>query len=138
MKTEIRRVSAPETYALRHAVLWPDKPLAHVHIPEDEQGLHFGAFRDGELVSVVSLFVLGEEARFRKFATRSDQQGQGIGSTLLRHLMGEAAQSGARQLWCDARAESADFYRRFGFQEEGERFYKGPIAYVRMSRALTG
>ena len=136
MDAEIRRISAPETYALRHAVLWPDKPLAYVHIPEDEHGLHFGAFRAGELVSVVSLFVTGAEARFRKFATHPDQQGRGIGSALLRHLMQEAARLGARRLWCDARADAADFYRKFDFTAEGETFYKGPVPYVRMSRAL--
>jgi GNAT superfamily N-acetyltransferase len=136
MNAIIRRISAPDTYALRHAVLWPDKPLAYVHIPEDEQGLHFGAFLADELVSVVSLFVTGADARFRKFATRPDQQGLGIGSALLRHLIREATQLGARRLWCDARADAADFYRKFNFAVEGEAFYKGSIPYVRMSRAL--
>lgn len=138
METDIRPVSAPETYALRHAVLWPDKPLAYVHIPEDNQGLHFGAFRTGELVGVVSLFVIGEEARFRKFATRPDQQGRGVGTALLMHVISEATRLGARRLWCDARTESTGFYHRFGFQEEGNTFFKDSIPYVRMTRNLPG
>ena len=89
-----------------------------------------------ELVSVVSLFVEGEEARFRKFATEPGEQGRGIGSALLRHIMKEAAGRGARRLWCDARQEKAGFYQKFGFSLDGSPFYKGPIPYVRMSCAL--
>ncbi|UYZ59009.1 GNAT family N-acetyltransferase [Hymenobacter latericus] len=133
---EIRQISAADTYPLRHQVLWPDKPLAYVHVPDDAEGHHFGAYDGNELVSVVSLFVRGREARFRKFATRPDRQGQGIGSALLRHLMAEAARLGARELWCDARQEAAGFYQKFGFAGEGATFYKGTIPYVRMRCAL--
>jgi len=34
--------------------------------------------------------------------------------------------------WCDARESAIGFYRRFGMQAEGERFYKGDIPYFRM------
>jgi GNAT superfamily N-acetyltransferase len=133
---EIRPIPAAATFDLRHRVLWPDKPAAYVQLPDDEDGLHFGAFEDGVLVSVVSLFGEGDEARFRKFATEPAWQGRGIGSALLRHIMYEAARRGARQLWCDARQATAGFYQKLGFAVDGAPFYKGPIPYVRMSRGL--
>ncbi|GAB3836349.1 GNAT family N-acetyltransferase [Hymenobacter jeollabukensis] len=133
---EIRLIPAAATYDLRHRVLWPDQPAAYVELPEDAAGWHYGAFEDGQLRSVVSLFVDGEVARFRKFATEPAWQGRGIGSALLRHMMQEAAEHGARRLCCDARQEKAGFYQKFGFGVEGEPFYKGPIPYVRMSCAL--
>lgn len=132
----IRPIRLEDTYALRHQVLWPDKPLAYVRIEDDDAGHHFGAFQQGELVAVISLFVQDQTARFRKFATRPDWQGQGLGSALLRHVFGEARQLGATHIWCDARQDSAGFYARFGLRPEGETFYKGPIAYVRMAMAL--
>ncbi|GAC1603414.1 MAG: GNAT family N-acetyltransferase [Hymenobacter sp.] len=132
----IRTIPPEATYALRHQVLWPDKPLAYVALADDPAGHHFGAFRGGQLVAVISLFVAGAEARFRKFATRPDCQRQGIGSALLGHVFGEARQRGARRLWCDARHDSAGFYARFGLQPEGETFYKGTIPYVRMAYLL--
>ncbi|AYA38545.1 GNAT family N-acetyltransferase [Hymenobacter oligotrophus] len=136
MAADIRRISAADTYPLRHLVLWPDKPLAYVHVPDDAAGHHFGAYYDGKLVSVVSLFVQGPEARFRKFATHPDWQRQGMGSALLRHLMAEAARLGASELWCDARQEATGFYQKFGFVTEGSTFSKGTVAYVRMRCAL--
>ncbi|KAI8959350.1 GCN5-like N-acetyltransferase [Daldinia sp. FL1419] len=40
----IRSISAEDTYALRQAVLWPNKPLSYVQLPDDLVGKHFGAF----------------------------------------------------------------------------------------------
>ncbi|GAB3582842.1 GNAT family N-acetyltransferase [Hymenobacter daeguensis] len=136
MLPEIRPIPAEATYPLRHQVLWPDKPLDYVKVENDAAGGHFGAFRHEELLAVISLFVAGAEARFRKFAARPDCQGQGLGTALLRHVFAEARRLGARRIWCDARQDSAGFYARFGMLPEGEIFYKGPVPYVRMGVAL--
>jgi GNAT superfamily N-acetyltransferase len=132
----IKSIASEATYALRHQVLWPDKPLDYVKIAEDADGYHLGAFRQDDLVAVISLSISGVEARFRKFATRPDCQRQGIGSQLLRHVLEEARRLGATRIWCDARLDSAAFYARFGMRLEGEILYKGPVAYVRMACAL--
>ncbi|GAB3031439.1 GNAT family N-acetyltransferase [Spirosoma pulveris] len=132
----IQAIAAEETYPLRHSVLWPDKPFDYVKIDNDDEGHHFGAFRENELIAVISLFVNGEESRFRKFAARPDCQRQGVGTLLLNHVIYEAKQLGATFLWCDARLETADFYRRFGMEAISEVFYKGPIPYAKFSRTL--
>jgi GNAT superfamily N-acetyltransferase len=133
----IEPIAAAQTYALRHAVLWPDKPLAYVQLPDDAAGQHFGAFVAGELVAVISLFVGADGvARFRKFATDPAWQGRGVGTALLRHLIGVAQAQGASQLWCDARQNTLPFYQRFGLAPEGTVFYKGEVPYVRLSRSL--
>jgi len=132
----IRPIEAAATYALRHAVLWPDQPAAYVHLPDDAAGQHFGAFVGNELVSVISLFISGEEARFRKFATAPAWQGRGIGGQLLAHTIAAATARGATSLWCDARASALAFYQRFGLGPEGPPFAKGAIPYQRLRRPL--
>ncbi|SOD79175.1 GNAT family N-acetyltransferase [Spirosoma fluviale] len=132
----IQPITPEKTYLLRHSVLWPDKPLDYVKVDNDDEGFHFGAFREGELIAVISLFVNGSESRFRKFAARPDCQRQGVGTLLLNHVMAEAKRLGATVLWCDARLETADFYRRFGMEAVSEVFYKGPIPYAKFSRTL--
>lgn len=135
----IQSIEPAQTYALRHAVLWPEKPLAYVQLPDDESGQHFGAFEDATVVAVISLFVSANGiARFRKFATAPAWRGKGRGSALLRHVMAVALAQGARVLWCDSRQEAIPFYRRFGFVPEGSVFYKGSIAYQRLSCSLLG
>lgn len=132
----IRQILPEQTYDLRHSVLWPDKPREYVRVENDAEGCHFGAVMNDEIVAVISLFVQQGVGRFRKFATRPDYQGQGIGSQLLRHTITEARRLGARQLWCDARLSAASFYQRFGMQAEGGVFYKGDIPYSKYSVTL--
>jgi GNAT superfamily N-acetyltransferase len=132
----IRAIRPEETYALRHSVLWPDKPLDYVKIAEDEHGFHFGAFWEERLVAVISLVLVGDEARFRKFATHPDFQRKGIGTQLLTRVFEEAQQRGARRIFCDARLEATGLYYKFGMAPNGPEFYKGPIPYVRMQKAL--
>ena len=132
----IQRITPEQTYPLRHAVLWPDKPFDYVKVENDAEGYHFGAFQAEELVAVISLFINEKESRFRKFAARPDCQRQGIGTLLLNHVMTEANRLGATLIWCDARLDAGDFYRRFGMEAVSEVFYKGPIPYARFSRTL--
>ncbi|KAL7622112.1 hypothetical protein AAE478_007614 [Parahypoxylon ruwenzoriense] len=47
----IRSISAAETYPLRHAVLWPNKPVSHVRLSDDHVGYHFGAFVSSPILS---------------------------------------------------------------------------------------
>ena len=84
------------------------------------------------LVSVISLFIDGDDAQFRKFATLADQQGKGLGSALLEHLIKEAQSRGVRRLWCNARVDKTGFYERFGMTTTDHTFSKGGIDYVIM------
>jgi GNAT superfamily N-acetyltransferase len=133
----IQAIEPAQTYALRHAVLWPDKPLAYVQLPDDAAGQHVGAVAGGAVVAVISLFVGADGvARFRKFATDPAWQGRGLGTALLRHVLAAARAQGAHVLWCDARQTTLPFYQRFGLAPEGEVFYKGEVPYIRLSCPL--
>ena len=130
----IEQISPASTWFIRHTVLWPDKPFSFVQLPEDASGYHWGLYANHELVSVVSLFLDGRIARFRKFATLPDFQNKGFGSMLLTHVFEAAKELGATEIWCDARSSAADFYTRFGMEVEGELFLKSEIAYFRMKK----
>jgi GNAT superfamily N-acetyltransferase len=132
----IQKITSQDTWPIRHAVMWPDKPIDHVRLPDDEQGLHFGCYDHGRLVSVISLFITGDEAQFRKFATCADFQGKGYGTALLQHIVNEAGLYGIRRLWCNARVSKSSFYERAGFRYTGNTFEKDGIAYVVMEQLL--
>lgn len=136
IRYEIVRVSTDEVLPVRHQVLWPNRPISFCEVEEDDQAKHFGVKVDGRLVCVVSLYIKGGAARLRKFATLPEFQGRGIGSQMLEALMDRVRTDGVHYLWLDARESAMDFYSRFGFKAEGERFHKGDIAYFRMSQQL--
>ncbi|KAJ3505547.1 hypothetical protein NLJ89_g7357 [Agrocybe chaxingu] len=152
------KITANQTLFLRQSVLWPDKDISEMILPEDETGRHYGAFlsHTGDLVAVISLFV--EEApidnnsdleasshssamvdggpravRFRKFACDVQYQGKGIGTRLLTYALSMArSELNVVMAWCDARTTAMGWYQKRGFVAFGTTFYKGPVEYVRM------
>tara|TARA_R110002051_G_scaffold79146_1_gene142854 strand:+ start:1593 stop:2006 length:414 start_codon:yes stop_codon:yes gene_type:complete len=136
MGTQIKSIPPEVTWPLRQAVMWPDKPLDYIKLPKDHQGMHFGLFRDGELVSVGSLFINDGTAQFRKLATKTSEQGKGYGSKILVFLLKEAQHNGVAMIWCNARQDKAGFYKKFGLIETSKTFTKGNIDYVIMEKVL--
>lgn len=130
-KLSIEQVAYPVVMYLRHKVLWPDKPPAFCKVDGDEEAMHFAAFYKGRLVSVASIFIAGESAQLRKFATDADFQGKGIGSKVVEHVLHELKNQGVRSLWCDARESAAGFYQRLGFHVEQQTFFKHELPYLR-------
>ncbi|MEI8654353.1 GNAT family N-acetyltransferase [Pseudoalteromonas sp. Hal273] len=84
---EIRNISWEQTIPLRQSVLWPNKPPEYCHVDGDHDAMHFGAFVNDELVCVASVYIKSDKARLRKFATKTDYQGQGIGSQMLKFIL---------------------------------------------------
>lgn len=132
----IQRILPQQTWPLRQRVMYPNQPLSYVQIPGEEEAYHYGLYVDKQLIAVVSLFVDGTSAQFRKFATDQAYQGQGYGTSLLMHVINEAKKLNVESLWCHARLSAVGFYRRFHFQPEGKPFNKGAIEYIKMHLPL--
>ncbi|CAA7266079.1 unnamed protein product [Cyclocybe aegerita] len=155
---QLDKITANQTLLLRHSVLWPEKDISEMVLPEDKTGKHYGAFlpHTGDPVAVISLFV--EEApidknsdleatahssamvyrhpravRFRKFACEQQYQGKGIGTRLLTYALSMArSELDVVMAWCDARTTALGWYQKRGFVAFGAAFYKGPVEYVRL------
>lgn len=116
--------------------MWPAEPLDYVKLPNDDIGIHYGLFVAGKLISVISLFVDGDEAQFRKFATITSEQGKGLGTRLLSHLMEKAELLEIKKLWCNARLDKTSFYHKFGLKETAHSFVKNGQSYVVMEKFI--
>ena len=133
---EIRKVSAEETWKLRQKVMWPTKSIDYVQLKDDARGVHYGGFIENRLIAVISLFYQDKQVQFRKFATSTEQQKQGYGSQLLQCVFSEVTVLGAETIWCHARADKVNFYRRFGLNVAGEAFNRDGQNYILMSKCL--
>jgi GNAT superfamily N-acetyltransferase len=135
LQIEIRRIQAQETYHLRHEVMWPDRPLDFIKLDNDEDGIHFGLFKNNDIVSVVSLFVNGHSAQFRKLATKTSEQSKGYGRRLLQYLINYVEGEGnIHYLWCNARVDKAGFYKHFGMKQTDRKFQKSGQDYCIMEK----
>ncbi len=134
MNSKIIQITSKETLPIRHQVMWPTKPLDYVKLPNDDKGLHYGLFLDDTLISIVSLFIKDEEAQFRKFATLENYQGKGYGSLLLNEIIQVAGKKSLKRIWCNARTNKMDYYKKFGMVVTDSTFRKGGLDYVIMER----
>lgn len=134
----IKKIPYQSTWAIRHQVMWPNKPFDYIKLEADEEGIHYGLYVDKDLVSIISLFIDSndKEAQFRKFATLDNYQGKGYGTVLMKHLLSELVTLNVERVWCNARINKADFYERFGMSKTAETFVKGAIGYVVMEKKL--
>lgn len=133
---EIKEIDFQETYTLRQSVMWPDQVLDFVKLPEDKNGIHFGLFKNEMLISIVSLFIKGKSAQFRKFATTHMEQEKGYGSQLLSHLIDYTTQKNITEIWCNARADKTGFYKKFGMTETTKTYTKENIPFVVMKKSF--
>lgn len=130
----IEQITYQLTWPIRHKVMWPDHPIDFVKLPEDKDGLHYGLFEGNKLVSIISAFVLGDEAQFRKFATVIEYQGKGYGSQLLGYLMAELESQQLARIWCNARVNKTNLYEKFGLVKTDQTYVKGGLDFVIMEK----
>lgn len=128
----ITEIKGEETWGIRHAVMWPDKPVQFVRLEEDASGTHYGVYYKHQLTTVISCFIMGDSMQFRKFATLHEFQGMGLGASLLRYVIKTASAWHIERLWCNARLDKAPYYEKFGFAKTGLPFEREDITFITM------
>jgi len=115
---DIKRITAADTYELRHRILRPTQTLADC------------AYEKEKLVGVGTIFVEAPDDaaegmywRIRGMAVTEDMRGRGAGAQILQALLDHAAE-GERPctVWCNGRTSVKGFYERYGFTPVGDVF----------------
>ena len=128
---EIHAISAGATLPLRLEVLRPGRPVESAKFPGDDAPgtRHFGAFRNGQLLGIASLYLAEMPERrglpafqLRGMATSPGARGTGLGRALVHACIAFTMEQGASLLWCNARTGAVDFYRKLGFENAGAEF----------------
>ncbi len=143
----VRRIDVRTARQLRHQLLRPhQEPWQIVFDGDDDPNTaHLGAFDGESLVGIASVMreapPWDEDAdqtwRLRGMGTLPEVRGQGYGGALLERCLAHAIEQGAGLAWCTSRIPAVGFYRRFGFETEGDVFEIPPIGpHVLMHRRL--
>ncbi len=131
---EARRIPAHHTWKLRQAVLRPHQDIREMAWAgdTDETTYHFGAFADGQMLAIASMFRAefpapgtrpgltfafeGPCAQLRGMATDPAARGRRLGMGILKWCMAHAANQGERVFWCNARTSAIPFYEKGGMR----------------------
>ena len=132
--TNYKTISSAQAVPIRGAILRPSQPEHKSVYPldEDENALHLGAMKNGELVGIASIYKedatrkdLSDAWRLRGMATIESVRGEGHGRQLVEMMMQYIAYNGGGNLWFNARPNVQGFYEKLGFQLEGEPYDVG-------------
>lgn len=133
----ITEVSYNNILKIRQEVMYPTENLDFVKLENDEKGIHIGYLVDEKPVSILSIFLESNMLQFRKFATLETFQNKGYGTKLLEWLINYAIEMGFEKVWCNARSEKTDFYKKFGFEETDETFEKDGYKFIVLEKKLS-
>ncbi|MBS1520913.1 MAG: GNAT family N-acetyltransferase [Bacteroidetes bacterium] len=132
----IEQIRPELTWRLRQAVLYPDSKLYEMELDEDQDGIHFGAFTDNQLVGIISLFQTDKSFQFRKLAILPEYQKMGIGNALLQRVEEFAESEGGTVIWCNARVSAIGFYIKAGYAHTGKLFSKNGFDYEILEKQI--
>lgn len=131
----VKNIEVEAVYPLRSQVLRPGQPIKSCSYEEDSRVgvFHLGIYQNSKLVGIGSFYPENHEYlcdrtsvatgwRLRGMATVPDVRGQGLGTQLLQQGLKECQSRGASVLWCNARTNAVDFYRKLNFDIKGEEF----------------
>jgi N-acetylglutamate synthase-like GNAT family acetyltransferase len=132
MQAVVEQIFPALTWRIRQLAMYPEKEITDMELSEDWDGMHFGLYYQYELTGVVSLFIDGTTAQFRKMAVLPNDQGKGFGLQLLQYLVDYCKSQGIENLWCNARVSAIGFYQKLGFATVGETYERNQVSYIKM------
>ena len=134
---KVLRISAQDTYPIRSKMLFRgDNPNESCQFKGDDedQTFHLGAFIDGQLVSVASMYFEKHpdieepyQYQLQGMATLVEHQYKGLSSALLQVAFPIVKQNFCHLVWCNAREEAIGFYKQVGFEGIGDLFDIPPV-----------
>jgi len=100
----------------------------------DQEAYHLLAFNDNTAIATARILKNGKIGRM---AVLSSWRHQGIGSSLLRHLIDKALELGLKQVCLSAQVSAIPFYERLGFVIISEPYEDAGIPHQDMELRLT-
>lgn len=126
----IKPISSCETHPIRKIVLRPNQDEKSVIFEGDdlESTFHAGLYINEKLVSVASIYKNSLEDsdsdgwQLRAMATLPEYQGKGHGSKLLQTCINHVQENDGSYIWCNARKNVVNYYKKFGFNVISDEF----------------
>ena len=101
---------------------------------QDDRSLHALAYsEEGRAIATGRLLPDGHIGRM---AVLKEWRGKGVGGAILERLGAAARERGDKEIELFAQTHAREFYRRFGFVEDGAVFEEAGIPHQVMRRAL--
>lgn len=101
---------------------------------DDIDALHLLVKMDNQFIATARLLTTGQIGRM---AVLKPYRKHSIGSRMLEKILLIAKSMSMRGVFLNAQVDAIKFYKRFGFQEQGDTFDDAGIPHIRMIKEIT-
>ncbi len=105
-----------------------DRELEYEH---EEESTHFIAVVDGEEAGTARWRKTDKGIKLERFAVLPDFRNTGVGKELMNALLNDI-DTKAQKIYLHAQSQVTDFYKKQGFEPEGEEFEEAGIKHFKM------
>ena len=135
-EVHIEQITQELTWRLRRNALYPNAHIIDMSMPQDNEGIHYGAFYENNLIAVASVFADGTSFEIRHLAINPASELLSTGLALLTYITERAAENGAAELWSNVQPILVVVYQASGFSPNGETFTQDGIDHIMMVKPL--
>jgi N-acetylglutamate synthase-like GNAT family acetyltransferase len=124
---------------LRNEVLRIPLGLAFTteELANEKNDIFIGAFDEDQIIGCCILTIIDyKSVRLRQMAVQKNQQGKGIGESILHFAENIARDNGYIKLMMHARNTAIGFYEKMGYNITGEKFIEANIFHYYMEKKL--
>lgn len=112
-------------------------PEQYINREGERLDILIGAFEANEIIGCCVLTPkMNGVMQLRQMAVRTDYRGKGIGAAIIEFAEEAAKENGFTVLMMHARNPVIDFYKKCGYETEGEEFFEVGIGHHKMQKKL--
>jgi predicted GNAT family N-acyltransferase len=129
----------PAVFALRHEVFVVEQSVPiELEVDEyDKTAQHIIYLLGEEVVGTLRILNKNGKAKIGRVAVKKTHRHQGIGSAMMKFAIDVVQKNGFSSVFLESQFHAMDFYRKLGFQEEGDVFMDSGIPHFRMSKNIS-
>jgi N-acetylglutamate synthase-like GNAT family acetyltransferase len=112
-------------------------PASYINREKERNDFLIGAFETGEIIGCCVLTPKDKQTiQLRQMTVRSDHRGKKIGAAIIEYAEKVAREHNFSALMMHARNPVIEFYKKCGYEIEGEEFFEVGIGHHKMQKRL--
>ncbi len=125
----------PLVYALRFEVFVDEQKVPpEIELDaEDAHATHIIAESDGIAIGCARVILTENDAHIGRLAVKASFRSSGVGSAICKFIIDDCRERGIKHIWLNSQLHAVEFYRRLGFQPQGDIFTEAGIKHIQMS-----
>jgi predicted GNAT family N-acyltransferase len=118
--------------AIRNEVFIKEQKVdREIEFEHEEESVHFLGFYEDDAIATARYRETDEGIKLERFATLEEFRNKNVGAAMLSRVLEDVLPL-KKKVYLNSQLKAVPFYKRHGFEEEGEHFFEADIEHVKM------